>query len=171
MTLLKKKIKMIIAAAVIALAAAVLFIPSQNRLCVMRGGQLLFAETIEEGGYFSIRYNHSVNRSPVVDTIEYTPDGELPLTVRTSLYQTFGAGIPIAEDGGTLKATEDGLLLSGIDRTYKQIDLMTGTYADHYLITESGEHQLKAIAGEQKHITISVGKLSLFSLIMFNLSI
>jgi len=169
LTGLKKYSKFMIAAAVIALAAAALLIPSQNRLYVTCGGKLLFAESIEEGGHFSVRYNHSVNRSPVIDTVEYTPDGEKPLTVRTSLYQTFGAGIPIAEDGGTLVKTEDGLLLSGIDTIYDQIDLMTGTYADHYLLTDSGEHQLKALAGEQKHVIIRVGRLSPIRLVMLNI--
>ena len=163
------KRKSIIAAAVIAIVAAVLFVPSQTQLTVRHDGRLIFTEKIASGGTFSIRYNHSVNRSPVVDTVEYTPNGEKPLTVRTSLYQTFGAGIPVAEDGGTLTATEDGLLLSGIDTTYDKIDLMTGTYADHHLITQSGEHQLKALCGEQKHVVIMVGRVSPASIIFCNL--
>ena len=78
---------------------------------------------LDNGQEFSIKYNHSVNRSPVIDTIERT--GET-LTIRRSLYQTYGAGIPVLSDmvGDTYTETEEGFLLSGIDSEHNSINLI-----------------------------------------------
>lgn len=111
-----------------------------------------------------MRYNHSVNRSPVIDTIESTGHGVL--TVRTSLFQTYGAGIPSLIDGvGTETIrTDEGLLLIGIDAPHDTISLITGTYADHHILYRGREIQLKAIVGEKQRIEMSASRSSLIAL-------
>jgi len=121
---------------------------------------------LKNGEEFSIRYNHSVNRSPVIDTIERT--GET-LTIRRSLFKTYGAGIPVLSDevGNTYTETEEGFLLSGIDSEHESINLITGTYADHYLIYGEQEFQLKKTFGEKTLVEFTAGKSSLLKLFIY----
>ena len=121
---------------------------------------------LKSGEEFSIRYNHSVNRSPVIDTIERTGD---TLTVRRSLFQTYGAGIPVLSDevGNTYTETEEGFLLSGIDSEHESINLITGTYADHYLIYGEEEFQLKKTFGEKTLVTFTADKTGLLKLLIY----
>lgn len=120
---------------------------------------------LREGEEFSIKYNHSVNHSPVIDTIERT--GET-LTINSSLFSTYGAGIPVLSDevGDTYTETEEGFLLSGIDSEHRSISLLTGTYADHRLLYRQNELILKDTFGEMTLITFSIGKANLFELLI-----
>lgn len=123
---------------------------------------------LKDGECFSIKYTHSVNRSPVIDTIERTGS---TLTVRTSLFQTYGAGIPVLSDevGDTYTETEEGFLLSGIDARHEKIDLITGTYADHRLIYRQHEFVLKETFGEKTHICFEICRVSLPKLLLYRL--
>ena len=122
---------------------------------------------LAEGEEVSIKYTHAVNHSPVIDTIERTGD---ILTVRRSLFLTYGAGIPILGDevGDTYEETEDGFLLSGIDAGHEEIALLTGAYADHRLLWRSRELVLKEYFGEQALIRLRAGSSSLLGLITRN---
>ena len=147
----------------IALSAALcFFLPLFPALRITHQGKACLVLPLKTNELFAIRYNHSVNRSPVIDTIESTGHGIL--TVRTSLFQTYGAGIPSLVDGvGTQTVTtEDGLLLIGIDAPHDTISLITGTYADHHLLYRAEEIQLKAIVGEKQLIVLRSGRGSLF---------
>lgn len=131
-------------------------------LKVTHQGKACLVLPLEKNETFAVRYNHSVNRSPVIDSIEWTGDGML--TVRTSLYQTYGAGIPSLVDGvGTgVITTDDGFLLVGIDTPHEYISLLTGTYADHHLLYRGKEISLKSIVGEKQLIVLTAGRASLF---------
>ncbi len=148
--------------------AFILTVPVTPRLLILHNGAAVLFIRLPESERFIIRYNHSVNRSEVDDTIERSGND---LIVRSSLYQTFGAGIPVADDmidgrsaGTSLKKTENGLLLEGIDTVYKEINLLTGTYADHRIITEDTQYVLKDIVGEKELIKIKPGYVSLLRL-------
>ena len=132
---------------------------------LFRSNERLFLP-LKNGQEFSIKYNHSVNRSPVIDTIERTGD---TLTIRRSLYQTYGAGIPVLSDmvGDTYTETDEGFLLSGIDSEHESINLITGTYADHHLIYKDAEYQLKKTFGEKTLITFSAQKVSTLQLLIY----
>ena len=62
---------------------------------------------------FTIKYTHSVNKSPVEDSIKWNGN---KLIIYESLYQSYGAEIPNEpENGQTFIWTEKGLLLSNIN--------------------------------------------------------
>lgn len=123
---------------------------------------------LRRGEQFSIRYIHSVNRSPVIDTIEW--GGGTVLIVRSTLFQAYGAGIPDHEDGvGTsFSVTDEGMLLSGIDAPHEMIALFTGTIADHYILYRGKEIQLKAIVGEKQPIRLQMEQVSLHTFIKYH---
>lgn len=151
----------------IVLAALVIVsaLPVWPALSIKSENERLFLP-LKDGQEFSIKYNHSVNRSPVIDTIERTGD---TLTIRRSLYQTYGAGIPVLSDmvGDTYTETDEGFLLSGIDSEHESINLITGTYADHHLIYKDTEYQLKKTFGEKTLITFSAQKASTLQLLIY----
>lgn len=124
----------------------------------------------EDGERFQIRFTHSVNRSPVVDTVERTGR---TLTVRSSLYQSFGAGMPASADevgpGASFTSTPDGILIDGIDLERDEIHKFTGTYADHYLLYRGREIRLKDIAGEQVDICFKIRRFSFIQLLYYDI--
>ena len=153
--------------ALLALLAAIFCIlPVFPALCIeSAGGRLCLS--LRDGEMFSIKYTHSVNHSPVVDNIERTGG---TLTVRSSLYQTYGAGIPVLSDevGDTYTETGDGFLLSGIDAEHEEIALITGTFADHRILYREQELVLKDYFGEQTLIRLSAGHASALQLLLYS---
>ena len=146
----------------------ILLIPVTPRLLIIHNGAAVLFIKLPESGRFVIRYSHSVNRSEVDDTVERSG---VDLIVRSSLYQTFGAGIPVADDmvngrraGTSLTKTDNGLLLEGIDTVYKEINLLTGTYSNHRIITEDKQYVLKDIVGEKQLIKIKPEYVSMLRL-------
>lgn len=150
--------------AVLLLAAAlVLFLPLRPALCMAAEGKTALALPLGHGETFALRYTHSVNRSPVVDTLQWVGGSEL--WVRSSLFQSYGAGIPAINDGvGTqVRQTQEGFLLEGIDTSHQEIALLTGTYADHHLLYRGREIRLKDLVGEQRLVVFRVGRVSLWA--------
>lgn len=155
---------------IVVVIAALLLLPLYPALRFEYGGKPCLVLPLHRNELFSIRYNHSVNRSPVIDTLEWT--GDDTMVVRTSLYQTYGAGIPSFVDGvgtGVVK-TEDGYLLIGIDSPHETISLITGTYADHHILYRGREIQLKAIVGEKQLLVLRVKRVPLIEIFAFSAS-
>lgn len=148
----------------------ILVIPVTPRLSIEHNGVAVLFIDVKDGENFIIRYTHSVNRSDVDDTIERSGSR---LIVRSSLFQSFGAGIPVADDrikgknaGTSLTKTENGLLLDGIDTVYDEINLLTGTYSNHRIISRNRQYILKEIVGEQQVLKIQIKRVSLLQLII-----
>jgi hypothetical protein len=161
--------KLIFTAALLGLALLLLIIPATPRLSVIHDGVAVLYIDINDGERFTIRYTHSVNRSDVDDIIERSGSGFI---VRSSLFRSFGAGIPIADDiingkeaGASLVRTDEGLLLDGIDTYYKEINLITGTYANHRLIAGGTEYVLRDIVGIQERIILKIEYISILRLL------
>jgi hypothetical protein len=140
-----------------------LFLPLSPVLELRSEGARLILP-LRDGEEFGIRYNHSVNRSPVIDTIQREGD---QLVVRRSLFQTYGAGIPILDDavGTEYYETEAGFVLDGIDASHDEIALLTGTYADHHLLYRDQEIRLKKIFGEMELVRLHIRSVSLCQLL------
>ncbi len=151
-----------------ALLLCVFFLPVAPRLVLTRAkdGKMLLALPIAQQETFQIRYTHSANRSPVVDTIEWT--GEV-LMVRESLFQTFGAGIPIPADGigKELIKTDKGYRLTGIDKPQDSFLLMTQEIPDHYLLYRDREISLNALIGIGSILKFEVRKTTLPECILY----
>lgn len=134
-----------------------IFCPVSRQLTLSAEGQAVYSVPVTKGEQFQIRFTHSVNRSPVVDTIECTGR---TLTIRSSLYQSFGAGMPASADevgpNATFTDTPNGILIAGIDLEKDEIHKFTGTFADHFLLYRGREIQLKAFFGEQADLCLRI---------------
>lgn len=109
-------------------------------------GHALFAVPINPGESFSIRYTHSVAKSPVEDCF-IMKDGSIFLN--KTIYKDFGAGLPHnPEPGQTMIATNGNIIITGYDMPLKKFDLRVGRIAGHTLILPWGEKADSAQARE-----------------------
>lgn len=113
----------------IALAAAVLLIAfdilSAPALLMHAGGEttVLVREIGREGTPFTVRFIHSVQKTPVEEFLTVYPDGHFHLT--GTRYQSHGVGLPFLPEEGTFHE-EDGHFILDMDRDYDTLSLRTG---------------------------------------------
>lgn len=152
-------------------AATALLLPMRHALVVenLRTDKTLLVLPISAGESFSIRYIHSVNLSPVTDSLEWT--GTV-LVLRSTCFTSFGAGMPVLSDGiGTsFENTEEGFLLSGIDKvqTDNCIPIMLQTVPDHCLLYRGEEIRLRALTGGNAYIAARVRRVSIMETILYS---
>jgi hypothetical protein len=159
------KCRLLWSALILIILSIVLF-PLFPHLVLSYEDDIVWFKPIMRDEKFTIKYTHSVNKSPVEDSIKWNGN---KLIICESLYQSYGAGIPNEpENGQTFIWTEKGLLLSNINLERDSINLFVGTVADHYLIHRNQEYQLKKLAEEQTLLNISVKRLSLFNMFYHN---
>lgn len=120
---------------------------------------------IGKGEAFRLRYTHSVNLSDVTDTIEWT--GE-QLICRSTLFTAFGAGIPVLADGvgKAFTQTEDGFLITGIDKPETRILVMLQTVPNHRLLWRDTEFALTRAYGSGTLLRLEVRPVSLFEILL-----
>lgn len=150
------------------LAAAFLLLPLTPMLCVaeLRTDKLLLCLPVEKGERFLIRFTHSLNLSDWQDTIEW--DGK-HLICRETRFYTYGAGIPDLSDGigKELLVTEDGFLLTGIDKVQEEIPIMLQDVPHHRLIHRDTSYDLLTRFGSGTAIVLRVGRISVVNRLLY----
>lgn len=146
-------------------------VPLQKGLVVAdaRRGVTLLALPIRPGERFAVRFMHSVNLSDVTDTLEWTGTA---LVLRSSLFTSFGAGIPVPAEGiGTaLTNTPEGFLLTGIDAVQAddQFLIMLQQAPNHRLLYRQREISLLALAGSGALLKLCIRPVSIFEIILYS---
>ena len=153
-------------AAVLVLCTAFLTVPATRRLVVELDdtARLLAALPVEEGERIRIGFTHSVNLSPVWDCYEIRGD---ELILRSTVFQTYGAGIPILDDGlGTgFQSTPEGFEITGIDLPRADIPIQLQTVPDHTLYYRQTPIRLLELAGSGSLIHIGIRRISLLRML------
>ena len=148
------------------LFAGLCYLPLFSHLTVTDEGTgaTLLHLPMKRGETFSLRFTHSLNLSDVTDTIQWTGR---ELICRSTLFSTYGAGIPDLPDGigTTLTQTEGGFLLSGIDKAEPYIDVMLQTVPRHRLLYRGREIDLLKAFGSGTLIRLEVRRLSIRDLL------
>lgn len=131
----------------------------------------MLALPIEPGERFRLRFTHSVNLSYVTDEVEWTGQ---QLITRTSLFTSFGAGMPVIADGiGTeMHNTDDGFLITGIDRVQEDnfIPVMLQEVPDHHLLYRNEEISLRSEAKGTAFVKLSVERIGIIPAIIQSFS-
>ena len=129
-----------------------------------RTGQRLHCLPIRRGETFCIRFTHSLNLSDVTDTFEWTGT---TIFCRSTLFSTYGAGIPDLSDGigSSFAVTEDGFLLSGIDKPEKEIRILLQTVPNHMLLYRGKSYSLLERFGSGALVVLKVERCSLPTLL------
>ncbi|NMA25673.1 MAG: DUF1850 domain-containing protein [Clostridiales bacterium] len=149
------------AAACVALVAfTVLYFCLSDTCLLLKDGDsggLLAAFPIENGGEFSVRFVHSVNKTPVTDV--YQVRGRGIFVVRT-VYYSFGAGVQSEiGDGQTLEYGEDGsMTVGGFDRRMDKLSYIVGTVSDHVLEIGGRSVGLRELCGRNTTVRFTVGR-------------
>lgn len=151
---------------------SITLIPFHFRIALVisdyREGGTLCVLPLTKNERFSIRYKHSVNLSDVTDTLEWTGT---ELILRDSIFTSFGAGIPVPADGiGTdIVNTENGFLLSGIDKQQKDDSLliMLQEVPNHRLLYRNHEVSLLEMAGSGALLMLKVRPVSLLEMLLY----
>ena len=113
----------------IALAAAVLLIAfdilSAPALLMHAGGEttVLVREIGREGTPLTVRFIHSVQKTPVEEFLTAYADGHFHLT--GTRYQSHGVGLPFLPEEGAFRQEGDCFVLD-MDRDYANLSLRTG---------------------------------------------
>ena len=149
-------------AIIITLTVAALFICSSKEQYLLLtnelSGQVLFCVTADQGSEFAVSFNHSVNKSPV---IEYYRIENGLIYLKSLRYYTFGAGMPTELlQGQTMRHEEDGaMVIEGFDRPIPHLVYNIGRISNHTLHWQGREIPLNTLDAP--------GQPILFSLIVY----
>lgn len=104
---------------------------------------------INNDGYFSIGFIHSVNKSPVIDYYRFNEKNEI--FVYKTVYYNYGAGVETElENDEKLTYGDDGSMI--IENINKKIDPLT------YYLSDIYDHKLRINDGEEISLWDICGK-------------
>ena len=89
---------------------------------------------------FSLRYTHSVEKTPVVETFRVREDGILLLV--STAYKSYGVGLPSLPSEGKLTIRDGWFVLENLQREYRDIRLRVGPEAAVLLEQEQQSYPL-----------------------------
>ena len=129
-----------------------------------RTGERLMLLPIWTGEAFSIRYTHSVNLTPVTDTLRFTGQG---LVLESTLFTSYGWGMPVLADGigSHFENTPEGFLITGIDRAQPDVPILLQQVPDHHLLYRDREISLLGLAGSGAFLRLGPEPASLAALL------
>jgi hypothetical protein len=123
--------------------------------------QRLWSEAIQSGETFIIRYTHSVARSEVDEVLRIHED---QLVIDSTIYESFGAGLPYTSEGNQRFTSTDGKIrIENINLPVRHLDLFVGqVIAKHKLIIHGRTIPLHTISKPGTSIRFSVKKENLW---------
>lgn len=89
---------------------------------------------------FSIRFTHSVHKTPVWEN--FVVKGVDKLTLISTEYRSYGVGMPSLPSEGVFTQLRDGFTLTGLNRSFEKIPVRVGPEAKLSLIHQDREYFL-----------------------------
>lgn len=89
---------------------------------------------------FSMRFTHSVHKTPVWEN--FVVNGVDELTLTSTEYRSYGVGMPSLPSEGVFTQLGDRFLLTNLSRPFKQIPVRVGPEAKLSLIHQNQEYPL-----------------------------
>lgn len=123
-------------------------------------GETLWQQSVSEGDLFTIRYTHSVARTDVDEVIRI---GNGELIIDSTVYESFGAGLPADIHGEETIKLEDGkVIINNIDIPQQNINVYIGqVVANHRLVIGKDVLPLKHLSPPGTSVRFSVLKESI----------
>jgi len=128
-----------------------------------KADEIIWEEKINAGDSFSIRYQHSVARTPVIEFFEIK-DGKILLT--GTEYQSYGAGLPTSAAAGDYIVENDKFIIKNINQFLPEIMLRVSDYAEHEFIFNQKSYKLYEIVKNETLLQIKTEKISYFTFIL-----
>lgn len=151
----KKTILLLVSLLLITLCC-ILFIPWVMAFKVSDiDGNPLLIEPVSPGDMISIRFTHSVEKTPWNETYIVNKNGTMSLSYAT--FESSGAGLP--SDGSYKIICDNGtFLLTGLDRTFDHIIYGTGNISRHTIFLHGQEYDMyeKLILMDDKKFIVRI---------------
>lgn len=112
----------------------------QERLVIESPGHAERSISLEKSRVFSLRYTHSVEKTPVVETFQVLADGKLRLI--STAYKSYGVGLPSLPSEGKLTIRDGWFMLENLQRETRDIRLRVGPEASVLLEQEQQSYPL-----------------------------
>ena len=125
--------------------------------------KIIWEQTVEDGDDFSIKYLHSVAKTPVIEFFEIK-DGKILLT--GTEYQSYGAGLPTSAEQGDYIVADDKFIIKNIDQKLPQIMLRVSDYAQHEFIYNEKNYKLYENVKTETLLQIKTEKFSYLRFIL-----
>jgi hypothetical protein len=125
-------------------------------------GRLLAFFQNKPGQDFSVKYIHSIHKTPVFETYHTNKKGEI---VQTEMqFEEFGVGMPSGTSGNeTFKQKDGTYVLSNMNRTFPSLDVRIGqVIADHRFIIDGDEYPFSHFGEKGSWIRIKTSKLNVW---------
>ena len=109
---------------------------------------------MNDGDEFAIEFIHSVNMSSVRETFKVEGGAIKAVSVR---FHSFGAGMQSnIEEGQTMARDGEAMVISGMNRTFTELNYIVGTVSDHLLIINGETISMTDLCGRNAHITLRI---------------
>lgn len=158
----KVKLSKVFAAAIVLLAvAAAIFLRNAGWYLTLSNGntgEFYARYPLKNSETFGITFIHSVNATPVTDYYSVDKDGSI--TLQSTVYYDFGAGVPYdLNDGEELSIDREAgsMTISGINRVIPNFLIFVGTVSDHTLSIGGDEVSLRDLCGRNAKVRITYG--------------
>ncbi|MGI6092718.1 MAG: DUF1850 domain-containing protein [Veillonellaceae bacterium] len=92
------------------------------------------------GDTFSLRFTHSVHKTPVWEN--FVVEGADKLTLVSTEYRSYGVGMPSLPSEGTFIQKDDRFVLTNVNRHFSQIPVRVGPEAKLCFIQHEQEYPL-----------------------------
>jgi len=125
--------------------------------------KIIWEQTVEDGDDFSIKYLHSVAKTPVIEFFEIK-DGKILLT--GTEYQSYGAGLPTSAEQGDYIVADDKFIIKNIDQKLPEIMLRVSDYAQHEFIYNGKNYKLYENVKTETLLQIKTEKFSYLRFIL-----
>lgn len=89
---------------------------------------------------FSIRFTHSVHKTPVWEN--FIVRGVDNLTLTSTEYRSYGVGMPSLPSEGLFTQMGDRFILTNLNRSFRQIPVRVGPEAQLFLVHQNQEYPL-----------------------------
>jgi hypothetical protein len=109
---------------------------------------------VSKGDTFSLKYTHSVQKTPVVETFSIVAVDQLVLD--STVYQTYGVGLPFLPGEGHFVRQGNNFVLTGIGRRFAKVAVHAGPEARLVLETDKQVVPLYALHEGGSFVTIRV---------------
>lgn len=119
-------------------------------------GETLLTEPVDNGTVVALEYNHSVEKSRVLDA--YAVRGDELVMTRME-FETFGWGLPARAN----VSTENGTFIFDPEGSYAELYVTPGTTAEHKLHVGEATYDLVALAGGENSVRLHIVQRSALS--------
>jgi hypothetical protein len=117
-------------------------------------GRVYDRRIIQSSGTFAVEFIHSVNNSPV---IEFFIINGKEIQNTAVHFNSFGAGmLTELEEGQTMIMDDGTLVITGLNRTFTELNYIIAEISDHILIINEERISLTSLCGINAHITLRI---------------